>query len=875
LNNLKIKRKVDGATNKASPQIPYIFLLFLLTIMLLTLVPKDIVSGSETIEILRDYWGIPHIFASSSEGVFYGLGYATAQDRMFQMEYSRRIVKGRISELVGEKGLQSDKLWRTIGWYRSAQETAKNLDSQTIQLLQAYSAGVNRYLQESGNLLYLFENYGITPEPWTVADSISCWYRLSYHFSGLDKGEVTNLYDFEELIEQVDLEEATNQLFTNPIVDETGAIVQEQDMNPDLIAEIKDYLTYYGYDSNYTWPTSKMEEQPKASHAWVIGGNRTTTGTAILHSDPQLLIYSPSIWYEFHICGGEFDARGIGVAGAPSMLIGWNQDITWGATAAKGDVVDLYRLEINPQNANEYLYDGVYRAMEFYNEEITLRNGTIIPIKYRNTVLGPVVTSLLSNSRRDEFTMQHAEVCNSSLCSLKSGIELMKANDYESFRSAIENYMSPSIHMIYGDKNGNIAYQLLSGIPLRSAEYPFFGRVAQPGNSSAYNWKEVIPKKYLPHSFNPTSGAISTANNMAAGSWYPLPISFGTGDTIRSWRLREKLSMQYEFSQEDVLSIHQDTVNPAVRELVRLARHIADNFNQTLSSQTLRTLDALQAWNGQYNTSQPVYPLISNCNLMFRSQVTPLALTYGGGEGGLCNFAKKINQDLNTNTDYVPTEDEKNYVDSLLGNAWTKTIVDFGSNQSEWLENYDKTVSVKYQNNLENLGSLNPNTDFTSPSLMCKHTATILSQHGNSYSQNVRFDNIDLSRSVLPPGISEDPNSPFFDNQIPVWVEGELHPAPLSREIIEGEATSTTSLPYPPASTATPTPTPTPSTSPSPQPTATPPITPTPTPHPTPSPFPSPKKTASNLPTETQIAIVIIIAITLGVATALYLKKTK
>ena len=120
---------------KAPPQVIGIAILFLLAIMLLTQVPRDVASGSETIEIVRDFWGIPHIFATSSEGAFYGLGYATAQDRMFQMEYSRRIVEGRISELVGEKGLQSDKLWRTIGWYKNAQQTAENLDPQTKQLL--------------------------------------------------------------------------------------------------------------------------------------------------------------------------------------------------------------------------------------------------------------------------------------------------------------------------------------------------------------------------------------------------------------------------------------------------------------------------------------------------------------------------------------------------------------------------------------------------------------------------------------------------------------------------------------------------------------------------------------------------------------------
>ena len=805
------------------------------------------VSASETVEVVRDSWGVPHVYASSSEGAFYGLGYASAQDRMFQMEYSRRIVQGRISEIIGDRGLRSDKLWRTIGWYRNAQQAAENMDPQTKQLLQAYSAGVNHYLQEPGNRLYLFDKYKITPEQWTAADSIACWYRISYHFSSLDNGEVTNLHKFEELINQIGFEEATKQLFTSLQVDETGAIIQKQDMDAEILVEIQDYLSNNGYNNSAAMPNSQTEDSPKASHAWVISGNRTTTGSAILHSDPQITIYSPSIWYEFHIAGGEFDARGIGVAGAPGMLIGWNRNLAWGATAAKGDVVDLYRLEINPRNPNEYLFNGAYRTIEIYNEEIMLDNGAKVSIQSRNTVFGPVVTSLLSDSDGEEYAMHHSEVCNSSLCSLASMIQLMKADNYESFRNAIENYLSPSIHMIYGDKDGNIAYQLLSGIPLRSAEYPFFGQVAQPGNSSAYEWKEIIPKKYLPYTFNPQSGAISTANNMAAGSWYPLPISFGTGDTIRSWRLRELLNTQNEFSQEDVLAMHQDTVNPAGREMVRLALHIAYNLNMTLSPEALAALDALKSWNGQYNASQPSYPLISNFNLMFRSSNTPLALIYGGGEAGFCNFAKRTSQNLNQDPNYIPTEDEIGYVDTLLGNAWTKTTTSLGRDQSKWLNNYDQTISVIYQNNLENLGSLDSNIDFASPPLICKHTATILSQHGNSYSQNIRFDDVDLSKSVLPPGISENPNSQFFNNQILVWSEGELHSAPLSREIILEEKTSVLSLYYPPQSTSTPastaapsetaTPTPTPTDPPSPTPSPSEPPTPTLTPEPDEKPF--------------------------------------
>ena len=158
-------------------------LLFLFLIASFTSIESSTSYDGNQVEIIRDEWGVPHIFAKNHEDAFFGLGYATAEDRMFQMEYSRRIVQGRISEIIGESGLENDKLWRTIGWYRNAQEAAENMDLQTKRLLEAYAAGVNTYLEENkDNLLYLFNEYEINPNPWTIADSIACWYRLSLRF---------------------------------------------------------------------------------------------------------------------------------------------------------------------------------------------------------------------------------------------------------------------------------------------------------------------------------------------------------------------------------------------------------------------------------------------------------------------------------------------------------------------------------------------------------------------------------------------------------------------------------------------------------------------------------------------------------------------
>jgi penicillin amidase len=758
---------------------------------------------SDVVEIIRDSWGIPHIFTNTSEGAFFGLGYASAEDRMFQMEYSRRVVQGRTSEMVGEKGVASDTLWRTLGWYNVAKEVARNLDPKTQRLLQAYANGVNCYLQEAnGSLLYLFDQYGIQPEPWTVADSIACWYRISLHFSGIDNGEVASLHSFESLVEQIGWENAVAQMTTPPIIDESGAIVRQEDMSPQLIAEIEEYAQQHGYGSNKTKMLTNDIPSPKASHAWVVGGARSLTGSAILHSDPQITITAPSLWYEFHISGGDFDARGIGVAGAPGMLIGWNRDIAWGATAAGVDISDLFRLQINPANSNQYYYDGEYRNMQVNEEELVLSNGTTISVTCRKTVWGPVVTPLIPSAKSgEEFAMKHAETQNSSLCSLQALVRIMEARNWTSFEDAVEGYMSVPIHLIYGDKYGNIGYQLDAGIPLRSTAWPLSGITAQPGNSSQYDWQEIVPKRYLPHTLDPSNSVISTANNMAVGAWYPLPLGLatgGTGDSIRSWRLRELLTNSTAFSQDDLLDIHRDKIDPAVREIVRLAHHIVYVLGQQLSNAANSALAALDLWNWEYDTSQMVYPLIESFDVTFRRSVTPLALTYGGGEGGLCHFAKAIKSHLDTNSSYLPTNDEKNYVNRVLATAWNKTVSLYGSDPSGWSANYDKTIVIKYQNGLEDFGTLDPANDLHSPDLHCKHISTILSQAGNSYSQNIRFDNVDLSKSVMPPGLSEDPNSTFYDDQVSLWQEGQLHEAPLTREIVESMMTSYVRLEYTP-----------------------------------------------------------------------------
>ncbi|MFC1736431.1 penicillin acylase family protein, partial [Candidatus Hydrogenedentota bacterium] len=295
-------------------------------------------------KIIRDTWGIPHILSSTDEGAMFGLGYACAEDRMFQMEFSRRAIQGRLAELVGNlEGnngrtvLKGDKKSRTTQFYPHAQTVAENLKPESKRMLQAYADGVNQYLEDNAdNLHHLFEDNGLTPEPWTMADSISCWVRVTQFFGpGWSAGDNQTLHNYEDLIAGGKTpEEARAQMYPPLPVDESAAVVTEADFDvcePGLQEEIERYLAAHGYGPDIVTArktgVSYSESVPHFSHGWVVGGARTTNGTAVLHSDPQTTVRNPAIWHEAHVEGETFNSRGISFPGCPGFIIGFNENV--------------------------------------------------------------------------------------------------------------------------------------------------------------------------------------------------------------------------------------------------------------------------------------------------------------------------------------------------------------------------------------------------------------------------------------------------------------------------------------------------------------------------------------------------------------------
>ncbi len=759
-------------------------------------------ASEPAVEIVRDAWGIPHIFATTDAAAMYGLGYATAQDRMLQMEYSRRIVQGRIAEMLGIVGargkttLDSDIKYRTMQTYAYLETIIERLDADTRQLLQAYADGVNHYLETSDSLSPLFETYGITPDPWRPVDCLAVWNRIAAFFSPSWTGEAKLLHEYEDLLaggrsEQKAIDELTNER----ILDEAAAVVQLSDVDPDFLEALDAYVAGLAQAPRDVPEAVAAEVIPSFSHAWVVGGTRTTTGSAVLHSDPQTTVRNPSVWYEAHVEGATFNARGIGVAGCPGFLIGWNETVAWGATALGADLADTFRLELPGTRRNTYEYDGVEKPIETHQEEIAVRGGRATTISVRSTTLGPVVSELMTDRRaNEEYVLQTVDQEAENRHTVQALFAMMRAHDVYEFSDAIAGWISPGIHSLFGDASGHIGYWTLADIPVRSSESPFGGQASQDGSSSTAGWLDIIPHALLPHVLDPSAGLLFSANHLPVGDWYPLALGVGTGgsgDSQRSWRLRELLAGDRIFTPEDVLAVHYDTVSSAIRTILRAGCR-AESHGQRLSASAGRALDILRDWyarGAHCESTEPYFAAAYHIARGFRQpQAGDLYDRYGGGEGGLCFFLKDLSARLDANPNLLLDPAELAYIDASLAAGWDTAVARYGTDPAQWQARFSAATAVlalPYGVNLEGFSTLARSDDLESEPLLDPEGTTILSQRADSYSQWVDLFDVDQSRALLPIGISEDPGSAYYAAEKELWEAGTLRAAPLSRAACE------------------------------------------------------------------------------------------
>jgi len=772
------------------------------------------------IELLRDRWGVPHIFSDTDAGAIYGLGYATAEDRPFQIHYQLRIVQGRLAEVVGERpsarrgetAVDHDRKMRTFGFYRAAQQLVGKLDPDTRALLEAYCEGVNDGMASLGESRDpLFGRLGLEPEPWTPADCIASWWHLGQFFATDGTRELMryrNLDQPESGARTPPGRQAARLAPPQPTaawVDDAAAVVRRADIADEWLSRVEAFMRDHGLLN--AAPADRGEPNPKFSHAWVVGGRKTTTGSAVLVSDPQTPVRNPSIWLEFHVSGRTFNARGVGVPGNPGLLIGWTEHFAWGATALGADQADLFRLHTDADHPNQYRLDGAWRDMEVVRETIKVNGAAPVELTVRQTRFGPLITPFAFATRTDpEVALKRVPVCQTDRETIQGTLGMIRAKDLGSFTRAISQWQFPSLNLVFGSRDGTIGYWLLAAIPVRSRLDAHQGSAAVDGSRSELDWQGYVPHDLLPHVINPAQGWIASGNHRAVGSFYPPVLGLSTGSaghTVRSWRLYERLAARARFAPQDVLEVHFDTVNPARRDIVRAGFHLRDTLGRTLTPDARQALEHLKAWHEQGARSDLTVSgaeLATEVSTFFRFMNTPLAGKYGGGETGLARFLHGLAERLAADPKADLDRDEEDFVDQALAGAWQAAQQRYGADPARWNARARAQVQQRRLGRFETLdgfGSLDAAHDLLTPALACVDGGTIQSQGAQSYTHYVPLHDVDSALSLLPPGQSETLGAASRTSNLELWAQGELHPAPLSRAAVNEIAAHTKTLSRP------------------------------------------------------------------------------
>ncbi|MDY6875049.1 MAG: penicillin acylase family protein [Chloroflexota bacterium] len=507
--------------------------------------------------IIRDSWGVPHIYASTTHDLFFAQGYVHAQDRFWQMEFWRRIGSGRLAEILGESGLDSDRFIRTLGWHRTAAQELGQLDAETWVVLEAYAEGVNSYIStHRGRLGLEFTILGFTgvefePEPWTPLNTLTWAKVMAWDLRGNMDDELVRAHIAARM------GTSAVGVLVPPYPDGYPVIV------PHPLAEASlQAVPEAAFEGHVLGAGDDL-----GSNNWVVTGSRTETGTPFLANDPHLGIQMPSIWYEVGLhcepvgLDCPYNVVGVSFASTPGIIIGHNDHIAWGVTNLGPDVQDLFIERINPENPNQYEFQGEWLDMEIVREEIQVAGeDEPVVVFARITNHGPIINDVVGGAEEDwAFGWQPLALSWTALQpgTLVRSIALMdKAQNWDEFREALSYWDVPSQNFVYADVEGNIGYQAPGRIPIRASGD---GSSPVPGWSGEYEWVDYIPFDELPRAFNPPEGYIVTANNAVVGPDFSHFISMDWSPGYRARRIEELIEADSSLSLADIQAMHGDS----------------------------------------------------------------------------------------------------------------------------------------------------------------------------------------------------------------------------------------------------------------------------------------------------------------------------
>lgn len=620
-------------------------------LLLFSCTPKQVDLEHKELEndvkVIYDEWGIPHIYAWSLYDAVLVQGYLCAKDRLFQMDYTRRLVQGRLSELFGSSRIDDDKMSRVVGFSRIARKTAeyyKNNDPESYKLLSAFSTGVNAYIEDAiqgRNDAFLPPEFAridpsYVPEPWTPEDVFGLGKAMTFMLSASVEEELlayltsmlfpelyTDLIRYQPLDNTFTLEDFPPPLLSiSSIPGFSSALTLSQSNN---------YIPLQSLSKNRDELVNKFSELVKrlrslellspqkkyyGSNNWVVSGSHTKSGYPMLANDPHLDLGTPPVWWESHLSTPEGDVAGVTFPGAPGVVLGHNDYIAWGATVVAADVTDIYKEELDKSNPDRVMFKGKSVPMEIYDEPIRVRKdgGSINDydvVNFKVRVVphhGPVLNDVLPDviSVFGTFTMKWTG--NDVTTEVTTFMKFDRAKNIEDFQEALSYFKTGAQNFVYADVFGNIGYFPMADYPLRKWDlHKQPPTVVLPG-SGEYEWDGFIPRSEIFHAVNPTKGFIATANNDPVGvtldndpfnDRYYIGgfFDYGLREMVITRRLKNYITRGEKIGFEEMASVQAEVTSGLAEKFLPFLFDSAEARPDLVSAYGISTvIDELKSW---------------------------------------------------------------------------------------------------------------------------------------------------------------------------------------------------------------------------------------------------------------------------------------
>jgi len=577
------------------------------------------VAGRGPVQIVRDEHGVPTVSAARDEDVYFAMGYVHAQDRMWQLEFQRRVARGRMSEVVGKDAIFQDAWMRTLGIHRSARAAWDHLSEPSKRSLTAYADGVNAWLSEKHTLPIEFRLLNVRPEPWSPIDSLAWSKIFALNLAGnLDRE--TAKYVAQQILspEQAEFFFSNGKEVPRRLADtrkpdraQVAGMASLGSMQRSLERELMIGGAYVG------------------SNAWVVSGALTGNGSTILANDPHLGLQMPSVWYPVIQQGNRLQASGMTLVGLPVIIFGQNRHIAWGGTNLMADVQDLCFERLDFQG-KRYLADETWLPIEITVEHIPVASEfpaalhkAIDPVRMevRRTRNGPMISDVSGNINQP-VALRWTALADDDR-SYDTFYQLSYAEDWPAFRESFRGYVAPALNMLYADKGGDIGRLVVGRIPSRKTGD---GSLPVPGWDREYAWNGAIPFEEMPGLFNPKQGYIVSANDKPVDEAYLHFISNDWAPPERAARidglLRETLARSGRLSLDDNKPIQADVVSLSARKLLPVLTAM-----KAKDARQRRALDRLRAWNGAMDKDSVAASIFSGWTRYLGGELFATAIT--------------------------------------------------------------------------------------------------------------------------------------------------------------------------------------------------------------------------------------------------------